>query len=65
MVKAERWTLPGNYYFAMLDSIKIVMGRKKKELIERAYDKNYRGAKTAAEFYGVWGISGSQGPYKF
>lgn len=65
-IYGDRWTTSDNVYLAVMDSVKNVIAKKNKDIMEKiAHDSNYNGPKSAAEFYGIWSISGYQGQQKF
>lgn len=57
-----RWTSKKDTYLAAMESLKNTQGRKQKEIRE---SRNKTGAKSAAEYYGVWSMSGYRGQQKF
>jgi hypothetical protein len=64
-VYAHKWTSKENLYLAAMDSIKNVIARKQRDILEKRRDPLYKGPRTAAEFYGVWSMSGYRGQQKF
>lgn len=63
-VRRDSWTNDNELYLTSMDSLKNVVGRKQKELEKVRDGKDYKGPRTAAEFYGIWSMSGYRGQQK-
>jgi mannosyltransferase OCH1-like enzyme len=63
-VSGNSWTNPNDLYLTSMDSLKNVVGRRQKELEEKAKEKGYDGPLTANEYYGIWSMSGYRGQQK-
>ena len=63
-VKGDSWTNDNELYLTSMDSLKNVVGRKQRELDKVRDAKDYQGPRTAAEFYGIWSLSGYRGQQK-
>ena len=65
-VLGDSWTSKDNTYLAAMDSIKNVIAKKNKDILDQINrNTNYNGPKSGAEFYGVWSISGYLSQQKF
>ncbi len=63
-VKDHSWTNDKDLYLTSMDSLKNVIGRKQNELNKKAQSKDYTGPRSAAEYYGIWSMSGYRGQQK-
>lgn len=63
-VRNDSWTNPNDLYLTSMDSLKNVIGRRQKELDQKAKEKGYNGPLSASEYYGIWSMSGYRGQQK-
>jgi hypothetical protein len=63
-VRTDAWTNPNELYLTSMDSLKNVVGRRQRELDEKAKGKDYNGPMSASEYYGIWSMSGYRGQQK-
>ena len=63
-VKEHSWTNDNELYLTSMDSLKNVIGRKQNELNEKSRANGYDGPRSAAEYYGIWSLSGYRGQQK-
>uniref|UniRef100_A0A1J3K3S6 Uncharacterized protein n=1 Tax=Noccaea caerulescens TaxID=107243 RepID=A0A1J3K3S6_NOCCA len=63
-VKGDSWTNDNELYLTSMDSLKNVVGRRQNMLDAKAREKGYKGPLSAAEYYGIWSLSGYRGQQK-